>query len=260
MDRRNNHQHTQNSLFSEFHHEEIKPLSLMQQNARFVMGTCLVLSDIFSVFLSFCLAIILRIFIPDFAGFTFYPIIFAFTFVCILIYAWYGLYPGVGLSPVDEIKKLLTATNFSFLVLFAFTFFMQTSITYSRFVLASAWILSLIFVQLDRWLLRIIGRKLGFWGEPVAIIGNGPIGKQISEYLYKNSRLGLRPRLILDGNTLIDSVIIRSINKSKISTAILVLSEMSEELQRNFVYEQRHGHHRRKCPEGPSPRNSENHD
>ena len=246
MDRRNNHRHIQDSLFSEFQPEAIKPLSVLQQNARRVMGTCLVVSDIFSIFLSFNLAILLRRFLFDDAMLALFPSLITFVFVYILIYALYGLYPGVGLSPVDEIKKLLTATNFSFLVILAFTFFSQTSIANSRFVVASAWFLSIMLVQLDRWLIRIVGRNLGFWGEPVAVIGNGPKGCQIVKYLNNNIRLGMRPYLMLNGNGSFDAVTIGSINKSKISTAILVIPEMSEELQRSFIYEQRFGYHRRK--------------
>ena len=157
MDRRNNHQHIQKSLFSQFQPEAIKPLSAFKQNARWVMGTCLVVSDIFSIFLSFVLAILLRKFLFNNATFSLSPILIIFVFVYILIYALYGLYPGVGMSPVDEIRKLLTATNFSFLVLLAATFFSQTSITYSRFVLASAWLLSICIgsnrsmVYSDNW-------------------------------------------------------------------------------------------------------------
>ena len=245
MDRRNNHKHIQKSLFSEFQPEAIKPLSVLQQNARWVMGTCLVVSDIFSIFLSFSLAILLRRFLFDDVVLTLFPSLITFIFVYILIYAWQGLYPGVGLSPVDEIKKLFTATNYSFLVILAFTFFSQKSIANSRFVLASAWFLSITLVQLDRWLLRIVGRSLGFWGEPVAVIGNGPMGRQIVKYLNNNLRLGMRPYLMLDGYASFDTATIGSINKSKISTAILVIPEMSEKLQRSFIYEQRHRYHRR---------------
>ena len=246
MDRRNNHRHTQKSLFSEFQPEAIKPLSILQQNARWVMGTCLVVSDIFSIFLSFGLAILLRRFLFDDAVLTLFPSLISFACVYVLIYAWQGMYPGVGLSPVDEIKKLFTATNYSFLVILAFTFISQRTITNSRFVLASAWFLSIALVQLDRWLIRIVGRNLGFWGEPVAVIGNGPMGRKIVKYLNNNIRLGMRPYLMLDGNASYDTAAIASINKSKISTAILVTPEMSEKLQRTFIYEQRFGYHRRK--------------
>jgi len=246
MDRRNNHRHFQKSLFSEFQPEAIKPLSVLQQNARWVMGTCLVASDIFSIFLSFILAIFLRRVLIDSAALMLFTNLIIFVFVYILIYALYGLYPGVGLSPVDEIKKLLTATSFSFLFILAFTFFSQTSITYSRFVLASAWLFSLMLVQLDRWLIRIAGRNLGFWGEPVAVIGNGSMGRQIVKFLKNNLRLGMRPYLMLNGKGSFDTATIASINKSKISTAILVIPEMSKKLQHTFIYEQRFGYHRRK--------------
>jgi len=246
MDRRNNHRHIQKSLFSEFQPDGIKPLPFVQKNARWIMGICLVLSDGFCIFVSFYSSIILGRLLLEHTLYPYISTILSFILVHILTYAWFGLYPGVALSPVDEIKKLLSATNVSFLVLLAFSFFSQTLVAYSRFVLASAWFLSLILVQLGRWLLRIIGRNLGFWGEPVAIIGNGTMGRQIVNYLNNNIRFGLRPYLMLDGKTQFDSSAIATINKSKISTAILVIPEMSEKLQRTFIYKQRFGYYRRK--------------
>ena len=59
---------------------------------------------------------------------------------------------------------------------------------------------------------------LGFWGEPVAIIGNGPIGIQIADYLKNNIRFGLYPYVIFGGNSYRESNALASINKSKIST------------------------------------------
>jgi len=249
-DRRKKNTPIQDSIFPEFQAKQFEPLSIIRQNARWIMGFFLVVSDTVSILVSFSLAITFRsILIGEISAALYWNLIL-FVFMFIFFYAWFGLYPGVGLGPVDEIKKLLKATSAGFLILTAYTFFEQTSTTYSRFILGSAWLISLVLVQLDRWILRIMGRELGFWGEPVVIIGNGPIGQKIANYLNNNLRLGMRPYMMLGGNNPINKVTIQSINKSKIATVILVIPEMSEKLQHEFIYQQRYGHYRRRGEKG----------
>jgi Undecaprenyl-phosphate galactose phosphotransferase WbaP len=151
----------------------------------------------------------------------------------------------VGLSPVTEIKRLMNATNFVFLFLVALTFLEQSSLNYSRLVLTTAWLLALFLVQVNRWLTRIIGRKLDFWGEPVAIVGCGPEGDHIEQYLNERIRLGMRPVLIIDGCAEYENTPLVVINQSDIRTLILVTTEMSEEMQKRLISDQRLGYYRR---------------
>jgi hypothetical protein len=170
------------------------------------------------------------------------PVLFLF----LLVYVWKGLYSGVGLSPVTEIKRLMNATNFVFLFLVALTFLEQSSLNYSRLVLTTAWLLALFLVQVNRWLIRIIGRKLDFWGEPVAIVGCGPEGDHIEQYLNERIRLGMRPVLIIDGCAEYENTPLVVINQSDIRTLILVTSEMSDEMQKRLISDQRLGYYRRR--------------
>ena len=246
VERRKNRNSAQNSLFPELQPEPIKPLSFFKQYARWVMAFSLGLSDVISIVVSFGLVYFMQILLSGNISAEIIKNIYIFIPITIFIYAWNGLYPGVGLSPVDEIRKLSIATNFSFLIMLAITFFEQLPYQSSILFISVSWLISRLLVQLNRWVLRIIGRDLGFWGEPVAIIGNGPIGRRIDQYLKDNLRLGMRSYVMLSGKSNLDKAVLDHINYSKISTAILVIPEMSEELQRSFIYEQRHGHHRRK--------------
>jgi len=246
VERRKNRSSAQNSLFSELQPEPIKPLSFFKQYARWVMAFSLGLSDVTSIVVSFGLVYFMQILLSGNTSTAIIKNIYIFIPITIFIYAWNGLYPGVGLSPVDEIRKLSIATNFSFLIMLAITFFEQLPYQSSILFIGASWLISRLLVQLNRWVLRIIGRDLGFWGEPVAIIGNGPIGRRIDRYLKDNLRLGMRPYVMLSGKSNLDKAVLDHINYSKISTAILVIPEMSKKLQRSFIYEQRHGHHRRK--------------
>lgn len=224
----------------------IPPLTFKQSYAYIFMTITLLMSDACSMLLAYSIAFWLRvIMVGDFTFLQLWNVIPIMVFFLVM-YAWHGLYPGIGLSPVSEMKQLFSATNIVFLILIATTFWVKTPMNFSRFMLAMTWLLVLILVQAARWLVRIIGRKLGFWGEPVAVVGNGPQVKQIVKFLNERLRLGMLPVLVVDGNIPYEKSALASINHSNISTVILVTSEMSEELQTSFVNDQRYGYHRRR--------------
>jgi Undecaprenyl-phosphate galactose phosphotransferase WbaP len=93
------------------------------------------------------------------------------------------------------------------------------------------------------------------WGEPVAIVGYGPQGQKITEFLLNNLRFGLRPVVIVDGfddheedESPIPGVRFQkniapanSFQNDGIKTAILIVPEMPEQLQMEVVNEQRFG-------------------
>jgi Undecaprenyl-phosphate galactose phosphotransferase WbaP len=220
-------------------------LSFMQRHAREFMTLSLLLSDLISLLLAFGLAVWLRVhLIGDYELIQFNTLIPILVFF-LITYASNGLYPGVGLSPVTEMKQLMNSTNIVFLLLIAFTFWEQTSTNYSRFILGAAWLLALVLVQVDRWLTRILGRKLGYWGEPVAIIGSGAEGQHITKFLNDRIRLGMLPVLTIDGYANYEETPLVVINQSNIRTIILVTEEMSADMQKRLVSDQRLGYYRR---------------
>jgi hypothetical protein len=78
------------------------------------------------------------------------------------------------------------------------------------------------------------------------VVGSGPQVEQIIKFLNERSRLGMLPVLIVDGDIPYEKSALACINRSNISTVILVTSEMSEELQTSFINDQRYGYHRRR--------------
>ena len=211
-----------------------QPLPFRQRHARVFMTLALLLSDTASLLLAYGSAVWLRISLLGDSTFlqswNVIPILVFF----LLVYAWYGLYPGVGLSPVHEMKQLVSATNIVFLLLISVTFWVQTSTNYSRLMLAAAWLITLVLVQVDRWLTRILGRNIGFWGEPVAVVGSGPQGQQIVKFLNERLRLGMRPVFNIDGYAEDIKTHLVAINRMHIRTVILVVTEMSDEMQKLF--------------------------
>jgi FlaA1/EpsC-like NDP-sugar epimerase len=172
----------------------VKPFfSFLLRHAKEVMSTCLLASDVISLLAAFGLAVLLRSLFLGGDYFSFYLKFLPYLFLFILVYAWRGWYPGVGLSPVDEMSLIGGVTSTLFLALVALTFLGQSAESFSRYILITAWLLEVVLVQSDRWLVRILGRRLDFWGEPVIIVGDGPNEHRIFEYLVKNIRLGMRP-------------------------------------------------------------------
>jgi Undecaprenyl-phosphate galactose phosphotransferase WbaP len=116
----------------------------------------------------------------------------------ILAYAIVGLYPGVALSPVDELRWISVTTTLMYLVLGSATFLRREGEVYSRGVFLIAWVLSILFVLLGRILTRHTFAHRRWWGYPVMILGAGKTGDLLVRTLLRRPGIGLKPVLVLD--------------------------------------------------------------
>jgi Undecaprenyl-phosphate galactose phosphotransferase WbaP len=110
----------------------------------------------------------------------------------------FRLYPGVGLSPVSEMQLLAKATTFSFVVIILTNITWAKTPVFLHFGLVVDWTMSLIMIQLARWLIRIAATRSGMWGEPVAVLGWGKESCWAVDYFLKRSRLGINPAIFID--------------------------------------------------------------
>jgi Undecaprenyl-phosphate galactose phosphotransferase WbaP len=228
------------------------PANTIQQHARTWMGLSLLITDFSSLLLAGLAAVGLRMSLYELINPPFYWSLVPLLFIFLGIYALRGLYPSVGLSPVEELRRLTTSTSAVFIFITAVTFWIRTAEYYSRLVYAFAWVFALAFVPTGRWLMRILAVKLETWGEPVAIIGSGPQAQRIAKFLLERMRFGLRPIVFIDclnesnndklplprilfGEE-VDMDILLS--RAGVNTAILITSEMPIELQDAIVNEQ----------------------
>lgn len=118
--------------------------------------------------------------------------------VFFLAYAAAGLYPAVGLSPVDELRRICLSTTFTYLVLGAGLFLTGESETYSRGVFLLAWGFSLGAVLLGRLLVRQRFARYAWWGYQVLILGAGRTGALVVKTLKNQPGFGLKPVAVLD--------------------------------------------------------------
>lgn len=158
---------------------------------------CLLTSDAVAVLLSLLLAALLRDYLKHSHS---KPILgsipVSLTLVlCSLMAA--GLYPGVGINPVEEIRKTISSITLAFLSLWSATLFLH-DLSNSRLVCAFAYALAIVAVPSCRSLTRRLLSKKPWWGSQVAILGSGEVGRLVLQKLQENPAIGMKPIAVLD--------------------------------------------------------------
>ena len=120
------------------------------------------------------------------------------TGVFLVGYALAKLYPGVAMSPVEELRRLTLTTTLVYLLLGSSIFFFREVELYSRAAFLMAWVLSIVFVIIGRYGIRSLCAWRPWWGHPVVIMGAGKTGEMVVRTLQRQPSLGLKPIAILD--------------------------------------------------------------
>lgn len=118
--------------------------------------------------------------------------------IFIAAYALNGLYPGIMLSPVREIRLLTLATTIVFIIFTALLFLVKEGPEYSRAAFLVAWVLTVFLVPLTRASLRAALSRRSWWGYPVVIFGACNRAHQIVQGLRRQPNLGLMPVAVFD--------------------------------------------------------------
>lgn len=164
---------------------------------RWMTRGSIVLADLFALTAAGAMAVMTRYFFhaqftpADYLSFA--PSILIF----FIVFALYGLYPGIATSPIQEFGLILRASSISFLLLIGSTFFLREGILSSRIVFALAWLLTIGFVPLCRRFTRGWCSLQPWWGIPTVIIGDEKAGVMMLDLLRGHPRVGLRPVALL---------------------------------------------------------------
>ena len=108
-------------------------------------------------------------------------------------YAAAGLYPGIGLGPIETIRRLSLSTIVSALGFAALTFLLKLPNTYSRVTFAFACAAALVFVPVARFATTHLLCRLHWWQMPVILAGNRKWARKIAATLQLAPSLGYRP-------------------------------------------------------------------
>jgi len=111
-----------------------------------------------------------------------------------------GLYPGVTVNPVEELRRSTWSVTLAFFGLWSATFFLH-DLTQSRLVYFIGYGLTVFLVPLFRSAIRQVFATRPWWGSSVAILGYGVTGKFVHETLIKNPGIGLKPVAVLDDDS-----------------------------------------------------------
>jgi Undecaprenyl-phosphate galactose phosphotransferase WbaP len=110
----------------------------------------------------------------------------------LILYCSAGLYPGICVCPIDEIKRVSIA-NASAFSLISLMLIGTRARLHAQLICFSAAVTISVGLVAMRSLVRRIGSSFAWWGHPVALFGDGEAVISALRKLKDEPRLGLRP-------------------------------------------------------------------
>jgi Undecaprenyl-phosphate galactose phosphotransferase WbaP len=115
-----------------------------------------------------------------------------------IIFAAEGLYPGVGVGPVELLRRLVRGTSLIYLMLTATLFLTKGGDVQSRGGFFASWVLSIVFLPLARAVVHHYFAGKPWFGVPVLVLGGGDTAALLVEKLRLTPELALKPMACLD--------------------------------------------------------------
>ncbi|HSK39737.1 MAG TPA: undecaprenyl-phosphate galactose phosphotransferase WbaP [Arenibaculum sp.] len=116
-----------------------------------------------------------------------------FLLILLPAFAVARLYPGYGMSPVEQLRRRLGAIVIVLFGLLVFDRVFASTAGLSRVMLFLVLIGLLILSPLANICVRATLAQTGRWGTPTLIIGTDRNGRTVASYLQRNVEAGLRP-------------------------------------------------------------------
>jgi len=163
---------------------------------RYIMAGFMVLSDMVGLYASIRLALLLWSHVRSDLPVEYYlPLMLPISGLFVCIYLITGLYPGLGVGPVEELKRLTISTSLGMLALMGLSFYLRNVTSWSRAVLGLTWIFLLVSMPVMRKVFRRLAVGLRLWGVPVVVIGESAVVARIYTDICKNRLIGFWPVL-----------------------------------------------------------------
>ena len=117
-----------------------------------------------------------------------------------------GLYPGVKLSPVEELRRLSVSVTCMFLVWSLSVYMLAGSLGGNKGIMLGAfYVTSLLAMPVSRsWTRRILGNYTN-WGIPALVCGDDAAAIRVYNWLADNHHLGLRPIGVIGDRRTLDA-------------------------------------------------------
>ena len=120
---------------------------------------------------------------------------------CAAMFAFESLYPGLGMSAVEHIRRVFRGVTLVYLMLTAAMFMAKDRWADSRGGFMLAWMFSLALAPTARWFCGYAFGGRTWWGTPVIILGAGETARRVIRNLNANRVLGYRAIVCLDDDT-----------------------------------------------------------
>ena len=117
-----------------------------------------------------------------------------------------GLYPGVRLSPVDELRRLSVSVTCMFVVWTLGVAVLTGGLGDNKWLLLSAlYVGCLIALPIARsWVRHVLGKYTN-WGIPALVCGDDAAAVRVYHWLADNHHLGLRPVGVIGDSATLDA-------------------------------------------------------
>lgn len=123
----------------------------------------------------------------------FFSIVFVIALGWLVIFALAGLYTMGGTRRIiDELSKIFVACSAGLALVLAIMVFSRYLFE-SRFIILAGWFLAIIFISIERLIIRFVQRlafKSGVGVHRIIIIGDGQIAKNLAEEFLNRPTLG----------------------------------------------------------------------
>jgi Undecaprenyl-phosphate galactose phosphotransferase WbaP len=113
------------------------------------------------------------------------------------VYLLSDLYPGVSVSPVDELRQIALANAKVLLSIGLMLFLAGQGNVASQWLCLAGVVPLTVCVVAMRSIARSLGSKTRWWGFPVAVFGSGPSARTVLKTLIAQPRLGFRPVAVI---------------------------------------------------------------
>jgi len=160
------------------------------------MVACLVISDLICLYISLLIAIsIWRQIRIDFSIHAYTSVILPVAICLVIVYSIVGLYPGTGLGPVEELRRLALSTTLVCLGFIALTFYARITTDWSRAIIGLTWSFSVFGMPISRKFFRRLALRFKLWGEPVVVIGDPEDAIKVTKEFRNHPLTGFWPVL-----------------------------------------------------------------
>ena len=118
--------------------------------------------------------------------------------VFLIGFVFNGLYPGIALNPVEELRRICRSVTTTYLLLGAATFVSHEAASYSRAVFLISWPLTMMMVASMRRTTRRICCRKPWWGYAAVVFSSGAACRRVIETFENQPELGIRVARVFD--------------------------------------------------------------